>query len=328
MLWKVLTCPQCSAPLPKQARWRMVTCTFCKATVGLGQQVVEAASYHQAWLRARAEALFHADRLDCGRHSFRILARAGGDGSSQSFLALRLLPTAVLVGLEVAADEEGADRLRREAAVLRELHRSEAPGAHAFTRRLPLVLALELSEGPLAPGQVALALRHPPATWGSLAQVQEKLPAGIEATHAVWIWRRILETLAFAHDSGWVHGDLSLGNLMVHPHDHLVHLAGWSSAAPLEAAGPLGWRKKLDRPTAQRDLVQSGWAIRSLLAGATAGEPPCDKAPAPLAALLRRVTEDFDYTRDLPARTLAAEVAAAAREAFGPPRFVHFEIPS
>lgn len=327
MLWKVLTCPQCSAPLPKQARWRMVTCPFCKATVGLGQQVVEAASYHQAWLRARAEVLFHADRIDCGRQSFRILARAGADSGSQSFLALRLLPTAIFAGLEVAADDDGAGRLRHEAAVLRQLHRSEAPGAHAFTRRLPLVLAFELSEGPLAPGQAVLALRHPPATWGSLAQVQEKFPGGIPATHAVWMWRRILESLAFVHDSGWVHGDLSLGNLMVHPHDHLVHLVGWSSAAPLEAAGKVGWRKKLDRPTVQRDLVQSGWAIRSLLAGPTSGEPPWDKAPAPLAALIRKVTEDFDYTQSLAARALSEEVAAAGREAFGPPRFVHFELP-
>ncbi len=324
MLWKVLTCPQCSAPLPKQARWRMVTCPFCRATVGLGQQMVEAASFRQAWQRALAAAAGRLDRLDCGRQSFAILGRAGAGGHSQAFVALRLLPTAIVAGLEVADGEEGAAALRRSAAVLRDLHRSEAPGAHAFSRRMPLVLALAYSDGPLLPGQVVLALRHPPHAWGSLAQAQQHFPRGVPATHIVWMWRRILESLAFVHDSGYAHGDLSLGNLMVHPHDHLVHLVGWSSAARLEPDGA----DALRRPTLRRDLVQSAWAMRSLLAGPTSGPPPADAAPAPLAALLRAVSEDEAATRGLTARALAEKVAAAGREAFGPPRFVHFELPN
>lgn len=323
MLWKVLTCPQCSAPLPKQARWRMVTCPFCRATVGLGQQVVEAAFFHQAWARAKAAAAEHLDRLDCGRQSFHILARAGAADGNAAYLALRLLPTGLLAGLEVADGEAGAERLRHEARVLRELHRSEAPGAHAFSRRLPLVLALAYSEGPLSPGQVVLALRHPPAARVSLAQLQQLFPNGVPATHAAWMWRRVLETLAFAHDSGWTHGDLAPGNLLVHPEDHLVHLVGWSAAAPLEKAGDDGLR----RPTVQRDLVQSGWAMRAILAGAAGGRPSCGEAPEPLAALLRRITEDPAATRHLGARALAEEVAAAARQAFGPPRFIPFELP-
>lgn len=299
----------------------MVTCPFCRATVGLGQTVVEAAAFREAWQRARAEAFAHPDRLDFGRHSFRLMMRLGAGQGSESFLALRLLPTAAVASLTVAMDEEGARRLRREAAVLRELHSSEAPGAHAFTRRLPLPLGLAYSEGPHAPGQVVLALRHPPAVWGSLARLQDRFPGGVPATHVVWMWRRILEILGFVHASGLSHGDLALGNLLVHPHDHLVHLVGWSAALPLQAGGDPR------QPTAARDLVQSGWAIRSLLAGPTAGPPPNDRAPAPLAELIGKVTEDPDFARGVGARQLADEVGKAAREAFGPPRFVPFEIP-
>lgn len=303
----------------------MVTCKFCRATVGLGQQVVEAASFRQAWERAQAAAASHLDRVDCGRQSFRVLARSGADGSGQSLLALRLLPTGLVAGLTLAADDAGAAALRHEAEVLRDLHRSQAPGAHALSRRVPLVLALAYSEGPVAAGSLMLALRHPPGGWGSLAEVQRRFPGGLEATHVVWMWRRILEALAFAHDSGWAHGDLTLGNLIVHPHDHLVHLVGWSAAARLETADG---GDPLRRPTVQRDLAQSGWAIRSLLAGPTHGEPSMGAAPAPIAALLRRVTEDPAATRGLGARALADEVAAAARQAFGPPRFVPFVVPA
>ena len=324
MLWKVLTCPQCSAPLPKQARWRMVTCPFCHATVGLGQQVVEAASFREAWERARAVAYGDLDRLDFGRMSFRILARVGADQLTQSFLGYRTLPTGAIVGIAVASSDDGAHQLRREAQVLRELHQSEAAGAHAFTRRLPLVLGLEFSRGPLAPGQVALVLRHPPQTWGSLAQVQALFPHGIEATHLVWMWRRVLESLGFVHASGWVHGDLHLENMLVHPHDHLVHLQGWSAAQPLV---PADRRQPLKAASAQRDLIQTGWAMRSLLAGASGG-PPALKGPAPIAELLRKVTEDFDFTSGLDARRLSELVSAAAREAFGPPRFVHLHLPT
>lgn len=321
MLWKVLTCPQCSAPLPRQARWRMVTCPFCRATVGFGPPVVAAAAFREAWQRARAEALAHPERLDFGRHSFRLMVRLGAGPGSESFLALRLLPTAAVASLTVALDEEGAQSLRREAAVLRELHASAAPGAHVFTRRLPLPLGLAFSEGPHAAGQVVLALRHPPAFWGSLARLQQRFPGGVPATHAVWMWRRILEILGFVHSSGLVHGDLAPGNLLVHPHDHLVHLVGWSAALPLEA----GCDPR--RPTVARDLAQSGWAIRSLLAGPTAGKPPNGRAPAPLAELLAAVTQEPDFLRGKDARQLAEEVGRAAREAFGPPRFVPFEIP-
>lgn len=321
MLWKVLSCPQCSAPLPRQARWRMITCPFCRATVGLGQPPVEAASFREAWQRARNSVLAEPDRLDCGRSSFRLMSRLGTGPAGEHFFALRLLPTPAVVGLTVATGDDAAARLRREAEVLAALHRSEAPGAHAMTRRLPLVLGLAFSEGPHAPGQVVLALRHPPAAWGSLARLQERFPGGLPATHAVWIWRRILEILGFVHASGWAHGDLALANLWVHPHDHLVHLVGWSAALPLEAG------RDPRRPTVVRDLAQSGWAIRSLLAGKTATAPPLAGAPAPLAALVRRVTEEPDYLSGRGARQLADEVGQAAREAFGPPLFVHLEIP-
>ena len=41
MPFVTLLCPQCSAPLPRQAHWRMVTCLYCHASVTNSQEVVE-----------------------------------------------------------------------------------------------------------------------------------------------------------------------------------------------------------------------------------------------------------------------------------------------
>lgn len=321
MLWQKLDCPQCGGPLPKQARWRMVTCPFCRSTVGLGQQVVKAASFREAWQRALAGAAGAARRLDLGRQTFRLLAQVGLGSRHEVHLASRLLPTPAVASVKLALD--GADdlELRHEAEVLKDLQCSEAQGAPYFTRRLPLVLVLGFSAGPYRPGRPVLALRHPAGAWGSLEAALGLHSGGIEARHVVWMWRRVLESLAFAHDSGWAHGRVTLDRLVVH-RDHLVHLAGWGKAERLEASDG---GDSLRRPTAHRDLVQSAWAMRALLAG-DAQTPPAAKAPAPLAELLERVTDDPD-ARLLDARTLSEQVAVAARQAFGPPRFVHFQLP-
>jgi len=324
MLWQILSCPQCGGPLPKQARWRTISCPYCKATVGFGPEPVRAATFREAWERARALALVQPQRLDRRKECYRLLAELGGGDEVDIYLAERTMPTPAVVRLELAQGENGKARLQREAEVLRALHQSEAAGVDVLTRRLPLVLALGTSEGPVGKGRAVLVLRHPPGAWGSLAQVQALQTTGVAPAHVVWIWRRMLESLAFVHASGWVHGDLSLENLLVHPEDHLVHLIGWSRARPLE---PSRSGVSLAAPTPQRDLVQTGWAMRALIAGPTSSAPALDKAPKALAALLARVTEDADFSRQTDARTLSNLVSAAAREDFGPPRFLHFILP-
>lgn len=327
MLWKVLSCPQCSAPLPKQARWRIVTCPYCKAVVGLGQEVVSASTFRDAWARAQATLLPVTSRVGLGRQSFRLLGKIAEDAHHEIFWTERLLPTPAVASLELAFDDVGAAALRQAAHALTELRRSEAAGAAVFTRRLPLVLALGTSAGPHGAGRLALALRHPPGAWGHLGEVLAAKPGGVEATHAVWIWRRILESLGFVHDSGWVHHEVKLEHLIVHPADHLVHLVGWSHARLRQITDPSP-AALIKSASPQRDLVQSGWAIRALISGDKSREPSCDNAPRPLAELLQRVTEDPDFVARLDARTLADQVSAAARQAFGPPRFVHFHLPN
>jgi hypothetical protein len=102
--------------------------------------------------------------------------------------------------------------------------------------------------------------------------------------------------------------------MLVHPADHGIFLVGWSGAS-----------RHGDQA---RDLMQSAWSMRALLAGQSAE----DKAPAlpasvpaPLAALLEHACSDAGWLRGQGAAGLHHEVTSVAAAAFGPPRFLHFQ---
>ncbi len=168
---------------------------------------------------------------------------------------------------------------------------------------------------------MVLALRHPPGVWGSLARLQDRFPGGVPATHAVWMWRRILEILGFVHASGL---STATSRWATCWSTRMSTWCTWSAGRRPCRSRPAAIPRQ---PTIARDLAQSGWAIRFLLAGPTSSPPPNDRAPAPLAELLGKVTEDPDFVRGKNARQLADEVGQAARAAFGPPRFDPFRDP-
>lgn len=64
----------------------------------------------------------------------------------------------------------------------------------------------------------------------SLAEVRAAYPDGLDGRDWAWMQRRLIRALAGAHEAGLVHGALLAENVLVHPHDHGVVLAGWSFA--------------------------------------------------------------------------------------------------
>lgn len=173
------------------------------------------------------------------------------------------------VVLKIALDGAPAGRLRREHEVLTALQDPLAAGAAYFSQRL---------QQPVALGADTLALRVPSGFWGSLDLVQANYPDGVDARHVVWMWRRILEVLAYAHAAGWSHGRLHPGHLLVQPRDHGILIIGWAGATAAGAA------------SCARDLRQAAWSMRAMLAPPRDANPPGMPAavPAPLASLLRR----------------------------------------
>ncbi|OUM04024.1 serine/threonine protein kinase [Variovorax sp. JS1663] len=311
-----LSCPQCSAPLPRAARWRTVECAYCGATVVRGEETVRREDFRAALRRAQQAHEGGRRLLQWRGAHYRVLAPLGRGEHAEVLLAERLGALPERVTLKLALDDRGAKALAREAAALGALQSLDVAGAAYFTRRLPQPIGTGLAEGWSEQAREALALRHPTGFWGSLEAVRRNHAQGIDPRHAVWIWRRMLEVLAFVHDAGWCHGALAPEHALVHPRDHGVLLIGWSQARP-----------HADRAMAARDLQQSAWTLRALLHGTADGAAPGlgPRTPGPLATLLHECSENTGACDRLGARGIEAALSDAARAAFGAPQFVHFE---
>ncbi len=64
----------------------------------------------------------------------------------------------------------------------------------------------------------------------TLADVRRAFPDGLDGRDYAWMHRRLLKALAGAHQIGLVHGAVTAENVMVHPEQHGIVLAGWSFA--------------------------------------------------------------------------------------------------
>ena len=317
-----LICPQCGAPLPRQAQWRTVVCTYCSAEVTHAVNVVRAASFREAYLRSRTMGPGGAlddtgPAIACNGERYRVLLTLAQGTSAKVLLAQRLgaLPERVIIKLAHAATPAG--RLQREADILRQLQDPALPGAAYFSQRLPNLVTSGMATSDGVTHTEALLLRSPVGYWGSLAAVRRHYPAGVDARHAVWMWRRILEVLAYVHDAGWAHGRLGPEHLLVQPADHGVLITGWAEARRNDATTSA-------TATPARDLMQAAWSIRSLLHGGEDQPPIAAVTPAPLADLLRRASEDASWCARTGAAGIDAALRTAAREAFGAPRFLPF----
>ena len=318
-----LTCPQCAGTLPKQARWRMVTCPHCGSSVTKATNLVDATQFHDAHARAYAVFAGVPEQLFLRGQRYQLLAQIGAGSACDVFIARRLAPTLERVVIKLARDAGGAIKLQREAAVLTELQALKVTGAAYFTQQLPQLVTVGITEGSPGYERFALVRRHVAGYWGSLADVRRNAPMGIAAHHVVWIWRRTLATLGFIHGAGWTHGDVSLEHMLVQPRDHGGMLIDWSSAAQVVNGMPQS--KLLSSTTVARDLVQLAWSMRMLLSADTDLPRIPDNVPAPLAELLTRCSEDADWCANERAQGIDGLLLAAGRASFGEPRFMPFD---
>jgi hypothetical protein len=303
-----LSCPQCGSPLPRQALWRTVTCSYCSADVTRCADVVHAADFRAAYLRSRADQVA---TIAIGDQHYKAIAHLGTGTSARLVLAERIGAFAERVVLKIAHASVAPGRLKREKDILDQLQADTSPGAAYFSQRLPQAIALGSSAGPDGQQHQVLALRNPTRFWGSLADVKRNYPQGIDARHAVWMWRRVLEVLVHVHAGGWAHGHLGPEHLLVHPGDHGVQIIGWAGAH--RAAG-----------LQARDLVQSAWAMRAMVSDSP-DQPSIPRAvPLALALLLEQAGNDAAWCAKQGAQGLLQCLGSAARDAFGPSKFIHF----
>ena len=266
-----------------------------------------------------------------------MLGRLAEGDSSDVFLALRDHRLTERVVAKVLRAHQDRDLFEGEWRTLDGLQRSTARGAPFFTRLLPQ---------PVAHGEGRLGLRgdegkrwfslfgFPSGFVHSFGDVRAAYPNGVPATAAVWLWKRTLELVGFVHESGFVHGAILPRHLLVHARDHGVRLCGWSCATTLGrplSAFPSGDEafysediRKGAPAGAVTDIAMSARSILWLLGGDLRAAP--GDTPRSIAELLERsAAPDAGGLGD--AHDLVQHLGAAARQAYGPPKFTLFTMP-
>lgn len=313
MSWVALTCPQCSAPLPRVALWRAVKCASCGSLVTKTESMVRRDSFRQALARAR-EASAGSKFIECGGARYQVLETLGAGEISTVYFGNRVSAAPMLVTIKVSAAPGASAAYAREGEVLRGLQALDSEGAGAFfTRLLPVAVAHGAVDGEA--GRHALVLKHPVGFWGSLAALHDRFANGLDPRHGVWIWRRMLEALGFVHRFGWAHKDVRPEHALVHLGEHAVRLIGWR-----EAKEGVGVKFQAE------DLCRSARVVQVLLSGERGRGELNGDVPAGLAKLVNRAAEDRDFCREHGAEGLDALLREEARSAFGPPKFVPLTI--
>jgi hypothetical protein len=278
-----------------------------------------------------------AGAVRVGSKAYRLLGRIARGESSDVFLAERDCALGERVVIKVQRARDDADLLRRERGILQALAESGEQGTPYFSLRVPQLVDI----GELAPSgdpvPLALVLRHPAGFIETLRGVAAAHPQGLDARHGVWIWRRLLEVLGWAHRSGFAHGAILPQHLLVNAKDHGVMLSGWSCAGlqgralPALAAGCEDFYLPEARSggplSAFADLAMAARCVAFALSGGPIAVPA--STPRPIAQLLEPyVRGSAESAPAADADSLNDAVARAAKEAYGAPRFVPLETPA
>ena len=289
------------------AIWRTVTCESCGALITRTESLVTRDSFRKALVRATADSAIAGGVIGCAGWSYLLMGLLGDGEISQVHVGRRIGMLPFLVTIKLSSASVAAKRYAREAEVLRELRAADAGGY--FTHLLPEVVAHGAVEGD--DSRQALVFRQPIGFWGSLAALNERYGQGIDPRHAVWIWRRILEALNLLHQLGWSHGGVRPEHALVHPGDHGVRLIGWENA-----------RSNAGTQAQAADLMRGARVVLVLLSGSSDTGMSSGLVPAELSQLVTRASHDEDFCRSQGASGLDTLLQAAAKSAFGPPKFV------
>ena len=295
----------------------MVVCSFCGTSVFVDRHLVSAADYRRSYERAlRTE---HETISVAGR-GYRLLGRIATGHSTDVLLAERVAALRGRVVVKVLRADTDADLLAAESRVLQALASSSALGASHFRRLVPEWVAGGDADAGAGGPRPAIVTRWASGFVHTLEDVREQHGASLDLRHAIWIWRRLLEILAWVHRSGFRHGALLPQHVLVHARDHGVRLVGFSLASELGVpARPVADPRYPSLQRGDADVAASARLVSWLL-GAEDGLAVPDRVPESFATVLRREATHDGVPADPLA--LAKEVRDVADAIYGPPKFV------
>ena len=195
--------------------------------------VISRREFRDAAFRAERDVEPRPDDVTVGSARFRVIRPLAHGEHADVLLAERARRLTERVVVKLFREPLLAGVADGEWNALSSLATSDVQGATHFSLRIPapVVRGSARVGGSERPCVVTRAL--PGFRW-TLDDVRAAFPGGLDARHAVWIWRRLLELLGWVHRCGWVHGAASPGHVVVEEREHGAMLVSWSHARRIE----------------------------------------------------------------------------------------------
>jgi hypothetical protein len=320
--------------MPPPPATRTARCGFCSALLAPGPG---------GWIPAAADAQEeplldpHRQRVWVGGHRYALLGRIAQGESTDVFLARRDGRLTERVLIKILRTDGDEDLLENEWRVIEKLEKSHIQGTPYFSGLLPQRVSFgvaRLGKNGNEGQRRASVFRWRSGFVHSMNDVYNAHPSGIMPEAAVWMWKRMLETMGWFHQTGYIHGAILPQHTLIHARDHGVAFVGWSSA--LRSETPLTvvnndlreyypewvWERKRVYP--DLDIAMSARLLLRALGGSIYHAP--SHVPQPLASLLERHARG-DGKETYVAWTVRDQLDRVAGQVFGPSKFIPFSMP-
>lgn len=241
------------------------------------------------------------------------------------------------VVLKLADDRADNDLVQHEVDTLALLVADDAGDARSPTRHLPRVVdRMKTSDG-----RVGTVFERLDGI--DLVELRRRLDArgepGLAPRHVVWLLRRALTALGWAHARGVLHANLDPAHILVRASDHMVWLVDWCWSIVNPARTGQGWRAKNDvysppevaqkkPPIPASDLFALGRCAWFALGGDPVGKtlPAGVEVPEPLLRFLRFMVVDSPRGRPQDAIQLYLQLDKLREQIWGPHTFVPLDL--
>ncbi|MGK0289256.1 MAG: serine/threonine protein kinase, partial [bacterium] len=229
--------------------------------------------------------------------------------------------------VKVVEDKADNDLMQCEARTLKLLH---GEGGNN-TKHLPKFI----DQFKTSDGQLSSVLTY--VHGHDLYSIREKYPDGIPQEHCMWIFRRVLSVLGFAHNKGIVHGNIEPTHLLVQADNHNVVLIDWCYAIYKPGQTGQGFKcyneeysapeiaeKKPPLPAA--DLYSLGKCMIYLLGGNIEDDSMPDHIDDRLQRFIRFFTRPSPVQRAQDAWEMYGKIAELRKDIFGKHKFLEFKM--
>ena len=170
-----------------------------------------------------------------------------------------------------------------------------------------------------------------------LCTIRERLPGGIPERHLIWIMRRVLSVLGWAHHNGILHGNVEPAHILVRPRDHNVWLVDWcwSIVEPAKTGQTYRCINEDYSPPEARERkapLPSGdlYSLGKTMIYAAGGDPAAKTLPDTVDPRLQRFLKFFAYEsalgRPQDAWDMYKQIDNLREEVFGPHKFLEFVV--